>query len=72
MMDPDRRTKAIAEHAMACAGATKAVSEAREALARGGDHAAIRAVIRQLWLEMEERQQRMQALMTDGKTQGRE
>ncbi len=69
-METPRSKRLVEQHAMACACAAKALSEAREARARGGDTRAARALERRLRLEIAEHQQRMQALMGDGKTQG--
>jgi hypothetical protein len=65
-MDPAQRAKAIQDHAMVCVGASKAVSELREARARGErNRDSTRALILQLWQEIDEHQQQMWVLMRE-------
>ncbi len=58
-------TKQIEQHAMACAGAAKALSELREVREQTGDSPALRAHERRLQREIEAHQRRIQALLSD-------
>jgi hypothetical protein len=64
-MDSAQRAKDTENLAMACTGVAKAVSEFREVLTHGGGPAATDVLIHGLWREIDERQQRMQALVSD-------
>ena len=70
-MDPSHTTKLIEQHAMACAGAAKALAELREARERDGDSPALRALDHRLRQELDEHRRRMHALMSTADKQSR-
>jgi hypothetical protein len=64
-MRNEHTARMIEQHAMACAGAAKALSELRDTRKRTGDTPALRAHERRLQREIEAHQRRIQALLSD-------
>ena len=65
-MDTARTHRLVEQHAMACAGAAKALAELREARERDGDSPALRALDHRLRQELDEHRRRMHALVSAG------